>query len=300
MGRDNTNQFLRWVLGTAAIGVLFIAGVAAADADPLSGSADPIVVADPEPIAPPPAADPAPAPRARVDHGNITTEGISGMFLNPTTATLDQGELAVQYCAAIVDPAKTKIDNAAAHNANATVGVTDWLEVGGYALIVDPPSSGVPDIDTKKAGGPLFRVRLLEEIDWRPEVSFGGMFSFGDDALSNQTLWMGVSKRFAADLDFPLAFRPQIGFRQLWQDENALGGNAPSGMVGYLGGELELPKHIYLVSEVSTDGGNLYSKTPYSFGAQVRHPDGVGFSIAGIQRGDFRNLGILIGIGVNF
>src|SRR4051812_45337703 len=42
-------------------------------------------------------------PIARASRGNITLEGPSGMFLNPTSATLPQGTFASGYCAVLTN-----------------------------------------------------------------------------------------------------------------------------------------------------------------------------------------------------
>ncbi len=56
-------------------------------------------------------------------HGNITVEGPTGMFLNPTSSVLNQREFIIQYCAAILEVGS---DNIIGHNVIASYGVTDF------------------------------------------------------------------------------------------------------------------------------------------------------------------------------
>lgn len=56
-------------------------------------------------------------------HGNITVEGPTGLFLNPTSGILAEGELIIQYCAAILEDAEN--NNFIGHNAILSYGVTD-------------------------------------------------------------------------------------------------------------------------------------------------------------------------------
>ena len=73
-------------------------------------------------------------------HGNITVEGPTGLFLNPTSGILAEGELIVQYCAAILEDAEN--NNFIGHNAILSYGVTDWLELGGFGVSVDRSKFG--------------------------------------------------------------------------------------------------------------------------------------------------------------
>lgn len=220
--------------------------------------------------------------------GNITVEGPSGMFLNPTSGTLGQGEAQAQYCVATIEVGGGKI---VGHNAFAALGLTDWLEVGGIGYIVDV------DQDDFFAGAPFARIRLLRDEAWLPELSVGGILREGDDALVRRTAFVTASKLFDVDGAGPLpGIRPHGGFRQVWQDDDV---NEETGSVGYVGGEILLPKHTYFVGEVSNKA-DLVPFTPYSFGIQVRHPSGFGFSLAGLETGLQGTLGVFVGIGVSY
>jgi len=71
---------------------------------------------------------------------------------------------------------------------------------------------------------------------------------------------------------------------------------------GYIGGEFQLPLRIYLVGEVNTRGkastGNL-QYIPYAFGAQWR-AGAVNLTVAMIQNGSEKELGIYSGVGLGF
>ncbi len=85
-----------------------------------------------------------------------------------------------------------------------------------------------------------------------------------------------------------------MGFRQVWEDERD-----ERGSIVFAGGELELPRGVFLVAEVS-NRSDVAERTPYSFGLQVRREDGFGFSLAGLQTSNQDRLGILVGIGLSF
>ena len=73
-------------------------------------------------------------------HGNITVEGPTGLFLNPTSGILAEGELIIQYCAAILEDGEN--NNFIGHNAILSYGVTDWLELGAFGVSVDRSKVG--------------------------------------------------------------------------------------------------------------------------------------------------------------
>ena len=125
------------------------------------------------------------------------------------------------------------------------------------------------------------RVRVLKDQGLFPEVSVGGMFFEGNEMLDRQTLFTALSKRVAiSDTGFR-GFRLHVGGRHYWQkDDSELGfknwrtlaqrGN--SAAVGYVGAELELPRYLFLVSEIqSRETGD--QRQPFSVGFQFRHPE---------------------------
>lgn len=243
-------------------------------------------------------------------HGNLTLEGPTGMFLNPTSAILKKNEFILQYCAAIL-----KFNNASLidHYAIASYGVTDWLELGATGRIWDMDSS--PNYrGSQSGGGPFARVRLLKEGKLIPEFSMGAVSVHGDPIVRKNTLFFAASKGLGLkERNLPVDLRLHAGVRQFWfgQGEGALrpqrfygltqdvGGSGINDHVAYFGGEISLPKNLYLVSEVSTQPTGA-TRTPYSAGIQLRTPDGYGFSLAGIQTGNQAYPGIMIGIGINF
>src|SRR4051812_23810513 len=114
-------------------------------------------------------------PVARASRGNVTLEGPSGMFLNPTSATLPQGTFASGYCAVLTNQDTVILG----HSMFMSYGVRDWLELGVVANMFNFTESGLelPEGDYG-TGGPMARVRLLRDIRWWPEVSVGGYAKF--------------------------------------------------------------------------------------------------------------------------
>lgn len=219
--------------------------------------------------------------------GLITDELATGMFLNPTSGTLRQFEFTLQYCALIFHAGD---QTAVGHGAIAGFGITDWLEVGAQGLLVDLPGND----DNPTVGGPQLRVRVLKDEAWHPEVSVGGIFLFGDEVLEKNTAYVALSKGLRISDTGPIrGVRGHAGFRQAWIEV----GEDQS--IGFFGAELELPKHIFIVAEVSTKDGGL-TKTPWAAGIQVRHPDGFGLTLAIVQTGTLTELGVYVGVGINF
>ncbi len=222
--------------------------------------------------------------------GLITTEGPSGMFLNPTSGTLDEGGFAAQYCLAFLHFPGGRLN--VAHGAMVSYGVTDWLEVGGVVLVLD-----LDDVNHNiGVGGPFFRVRLMKDESWWPELSVGAVGRYGYRAIESQSIFVAASKGFPIDIDgFFRSFRLHGGFRQQWQDSSF--GEA-NGSIGYIGGEIELPCHLFIVAEVSNKD-DIYTRTPYSIGMQLRSPK-LSCSLAGIQTGALEQISLYAGIGIDY
>jgi hypothetical protein len=222
--------------------------------------------------------------------GLITFEGISGMFLNPTSGTLGQGQFTPQYCATILDEGNT---TEVAHTVMLAYGITDWLEVGVHGRVSD---FNVPD-RTIGAAGPLLRVRLLKDESWWPELSVGGLLREGHTDLTRRTLFVAASKGMKiTNAGFLHSFRLHGGFRQFWESTARHKGDAS---IVYVGGELELLRHLYFIGEVSNKD-DVFAHTPFSFGVQLRHPSGFAFTFSGLQRGNQESIGPYVGIGFNF
>ncbi len=222
--------------------------------------------------------------------GLITLEGMTGMFLNPTSGTLNEGQFTVQYCAVLT---YKNGGNEVQHTAMASYGVTDWLELGVFGRVTDLANSNT----NLGAGGPLVRMRLLKDEDWLPELSIGAMLREGNSRLTKRTLYLAASKRFVVDEEgFLRSVRVHAGVRQIWQDADF---NNPRGTIGYIGGELELPHDLFVVGEVSTRS-NLVDKTPYSIGIQWRPEQSIGISLAAAQSGGSEDPALYAGIGISF
>ena len=219
--------------------------------------------------------------------GLITDELVSGMFLNPTSGTLGRYEATLQYCTLIFHVGH---DTAVGHGVMAAFGVTDWIEVGASGLLVDLPGKD----DQPTVGGPTARVRLLKDEGWQPEVSVGGVFLFGDEALEKRTVYVAASKGIKVSDSGPIrSARVHAGFRQAWVEVGK------DGSFAFVGGEIELPKYVFAVAEVSNKSGGA-DRIPWAAGIQVRHPAGYGFTLAGVQTGTLKSLGVYVGVGISF
>lgn len=243
--------------------------------------------------------------------GLITASGPTGMFLNPTSGTMRKGSFTAQVFGTVIKPISALPnvgkDQFGYYNGMASYGVTDWLEVGGLAQFADRSNNN--DQQSVMAGGGLARVRVIKDQGWFPEVSFGGMFFEGNEILDRRTLFLATSKRLAiSDGGFIRGVRLHLGGRHFWQKDRteltfrnwqALRQRGFEDTVGYAGGELELPRNIYFVSEVQTkETGD--QRVPFSVGLQLRHPDGFGLSVALLRPGLQEGMTAYIGIGINF
>jgi hypothetical protein len=219
--------------------------------------------------------------------GLITLEGVSGMFLNPTSGTLPARSLTAQYCIAILERNEHTDYQ---HTAMVSYGVTDWFELGALGRITDP--TGDPAIG---AGGPLGRIRLLRDRAWIPELSVGGMWRTGNERLDRITFFVAASKHIAFEENsFGLGgVRVHGGFRQIWQDSDV---NEANGSIFYGGAEVEFPYDIWLVGEISNKT-DVFDHQPYAFGLQWRPTQVLGLSVAGTQTGGDDQISLYIGIG---
>lgn len=249
--------------------------------------------------------------------GLITLQGMAGMFLNPTSGTLGQGQFTAQWCVllndevVLSDGTKTGVD-VWGNGVMVAYGVTDWLEVGVFtlAVVADPSpfktGSSAGDKETLTLAGPFARVRILKDEEWWPEVSVGGIWLDGDsssDLLARQEVFVALSKRFDIDPEgFIKGVRVHGGGRYIWRHERPDGLLIPANGVTIYGGvEVELPYAIYLVGEVNTKDDVIGPRTPYAFGVQWRPNQVVGISLAGMQPGDSaHSISLWVGVGLNF
>ena len=217
--------------------------------------------------------------------GLITLEGPSGMFINPTSATLPRNSFTLQYCFFLPDNSSDVIG----HGLLAAYGVTDWLELGATGNYIDLNAGADDEL---YGAGPFARIRLIEPDGIRPQVSIGGYSRFSDDDPLNK-----VGAFAAAYSRVPLdesGFVKSLGFhygvRNVWQDVGEDSFN------GFFGAELQLPYRLYIVGEVSTRDDDAQEDVPYAFGVQWRAA-GVNISVAGIQDGNLDDPGFYFGIG---
>jgi hypothetical protein len=225
--------------------------------------------------------------------GLVTLEGITGMYLNPTSGTLAAGKLTTQYCVAMLkqdSPLGTRTENQ--HTAMATYGVTDWLELGALGRVSDLDNQN----QSIAAGGPVGRVRLLKDEGIWPELSVGGMLREGKKNLTKRTVFLAGSKKM--DLDNPVmrSLRLHAGFRQFWQDGSV---NVANASIVYLGGEVEFGRNVFLVGEVSNKD-DAFKHVPFSAGVQIRSQDGKAFDVAVVQSGNEDEVSLFIGVGIEF
>jgi hypothetical protein len=228
-------------------------------------------------------------PVARESRGNITLEGPSGMFLNPTSATLPQGTFASGYCAVLTNQ-DTKI---LGHSMFMSYGVRDWLELGVVANMFNFNERGLelPE-GSYGAGGPMARIRLVRDLNWWPEVSLGGYSKFGSDSIDSSNVFIAASKTLPVDeKGFVKTITFQGGFRESWLQ-------APDRNTNrfYGGAEVQLPGNFYIVGEVTQFARNTDKFMPWSVGIQWRGHR-LGFSAAIVQSGDDDPPSIYLGIG---
>ena len=231
----------------------------------------------------PPAVVPEEPPPYEAGRGLLTMEGPSGLFMNPTSATLPQGAFTAQYCFFLPENDSSPW----AHGYMAAYGITDWAELGVIGLYVDQPGSD------PFATGPFARVRLLKDEGWVPQFSIGGYTRFGDDPTETKGIFGAFYKRLPIDED---GFVKSIGFhagvRQNWLE-------GPDPFHVYGGVEIQLPYRFYLVGEVASRDSDVDTEVPYSFGIQWR-AGGINISVAGVQPGNLDEPGFFFGIGSQF
>jgi len=229
----------------------------------------------------------------RGNRGNVTAQGMSGMFLNPTSGTLDQGQFTLQYCVLFSDK-----PDFTGHGILASYGLTDYLEVGVFALLADIRGA-VDRLAT--VVGPEARFRLLKDEDWMPEVSIGGIYldgnSFSDRNARSEVVGM-ISKRVPLwEEGFLRSSTLHGGLRQIFRSENPPGTDR-SEAVGYFGGEVEFPFDVHFVGEISTVDQGIGNRVPWAVGGQWRPNNVFGISLAAVRNGNMSKVGIFIGIAV--
>jgi hypothetical protein len=244
----------------------------------------------------PPPAEPIFDDSYKGGRGLITAQGMTGMFLNPTSGTLPQGHLTIQYCVLLF---QNDGPNNTGHGLLGSYGVTDWLEIGGFGTYADANAIG----EQFWLGAPFVRIRLLKDEEWWPEVSIGGIHLWGDsdsNVLSRTEFVVMASKRYPVDEEgFIRALRPHIGMRQIWYTQ----GDPPeaNATLAFGGIEVELPYSLSFVAEISNKD-DFSPHLPWAVGMQWKPNDVLGLSLAITEPGSVGGgrVSPYIGIGVNF
>jgi hypothetical protein len=233
-------------------------------------------------------------PTARESRGLITLEGPSGMFINPTSATLPQNEFILNYCVLFFD----RETNVVGHGILLSYGVRDWLEIGFVGNLLDVNSPGPPRGDEREDtfvfGGPMARIRLLRDREWWPELSVGGYVKWGSPAFNSANAFVAISKTIPIDeKGFLKTVTFQGGFREAWLDEPAPVSNVNR---VYGGLEVQLPWRLFLIGEVTQRNDKVDPREiPYAAGIQWRGRS-FGCSLAVLQNGGESRPGIYFGV----
>lgn len=234
-------------------------------------------------------------PTARESRGLVTFEGPSGMFLNPTSATLPQGRIILNYCVFIPDlPEGVDVNG---HWLLLSYGLRDWLEIGLVANLIAVSLDGPPSReDTFIIGGPMARIRLLRDRDWWPELSIGAYAKLGTPSnISN-----GVNAFVAVSKTIPIAEKGllksitfQGGFREQWLVE----GGPVSNINRFYGGmEVQLPHNFYAIGEITQRDHRVDRHVPWAAGIQWRGK-WFGCTLAALQNGGGDGPGFYFGVG---
>jgi hypothetical protein len=233
--------------------------------------------------------------------GVITLDGVPGLFLNPTSGTLQKGEVSFQACISSQDWLGDRVWWKGMFGA---YGVSDRLELGFSHAGLDNRSDG-KSVD---ANGPALRYRFMEEAISGWEGSFGCYWRPGTKYVARSGANLAFSRRIGTVGSTRREVRLHAGIRGFWQDGWWIGKWLGSQQVslakddatlGYGGLEVGLPGSLSLIGEVSTKGG-YFSKTPWAFGLQYKMAGGFGCSLGAVQPGYARSAGFFFGIGINF
>jgi hypothetical protein len=218
------------------------------------------------------------------NRGLLTLQGPSGMFINPTSATLPAGAFTAQYCFFLPD---FDFDDTIGHGALLAYGVTDWLELGALAnFLQDAPGGG-----TDFAAGPMARVRLLKHDGWIPQFSVGGYGKIGAETFEQASAFAALTERFEVQAGPVESVAFHAGARETWTEDN-------DSFRGYFGLEIQLPARVYLVGEIATES-SVDEVIPWAAGFQWR-AGGINISSSVIEQGDGGDVGFFFGIGTQF
>jgi hypothetical protein len=224
----------------------------------------------------------------RESRGLITLEGPSGMFLNPTSATLPQGVLAYGYCFVLTN----QETNILGHVMFMSYGVRDWLELGVVASMVNFRINDELPEGSYGTGGPMARIRLVRDRDCIPEISLGAYAKFGTDHFDSKNIFLAASKTVPIDeKGFVKTITFQGGFRESWIEDPDRNTNR-----FYGGLEVQLPGNLYVIGEATQFAGRKDEFMPWAAGIQWR---GRKFAITAaiVQSGDDDPPSIYLGVG---
>lgn len=225
---------------------------------------------------------------AKESRGMITLEGPSGMFLNPTSATLPQGTFAFGYCFVLTSQSTDVLG----HSMFFSYGVRDWLELGVVANMFNFRTAGELPEGSYGTGGPMARIRLLRDRQCWPEISLGAYSKMGTDNFDSSNVYLAVSKTVPIDeKGFVKTVTFQGGFRESW-----LQGSDRNTNRFYGGLEVQLPHNFYLIGEVTQFAKRKDEFTPWAAGIQWRGRR-FGFTAAMVQSGDDDPPSIYLGVG---
>lgn len=217
--------------------------------------------------------------------GLLTLEGPSGMFINPTSATLPENAGTLQACVFFPEN-KTDV---VGYGLVGSYGLTDEFELGAQSTLVD--ADGGKD---RFAAGPLARYRLTKDEGSVPQLSLGAYSRLGDRVLNKGVVFLAAYKRLPiAEEGFVRSLGLHAGARSSWFDSDAA---VSDSQAGYGGVEVQLPLRLYAVGEVTTKDDDLNRHVPYAYGVQWRTA-GIAMSVAGIQNGGTDDVSFYYGIG---
>lgn len=243
--------------------------------------------------------------------GMVTLDGMTGMFIDPTSGTLPQGDLTIQYCLYINNLYGHHFNDnnhVVGHGIMADYGVTDWLDVGLFGEIALIPGADTRWFNEAAAiGGPFARIRLLKEDQWWPEISIGGEYFdgtlLGERTIAKREGFIAASKGFDIDPDgFLRSIRGHVGYRYISRPQ-ASGGPFPGDREYVYGGvEAGLPYSLYLIGELSSHNivyPHASNHLPWAAGLQWRPNAVLGISLAYLDPEDHQ-LGLVNGLWFGF
>lgn len=263
-------------------------------------------------------------PTVRSSRGLITLEGPSGMFIDPTSATLPEGTFVLNYCVFV--PTIPDGLSLVGHGVLLSYGVRDWLEVGfigdlldfsvdqhtatvgrgeGQRTIIVPATE-----NTFVIGGPEVRIRLLRDRSdkWWPELSIGSYVHLGTPdglpvgPLNGYNAFIAASKTVPiCEHGFIKTITFQGGFRTQWLTADVV--HEKTSERGYGGLEVQLPWNLYVIGEIVSRDNELdntvdtgHNRFPWAAGLQWRGRN-FGCTIAALQNGIENSPGFYFGVG---